>query len=377
MLQQKNSMEQRYNQWKAMFAITKASLKAIFRSPQSVFFSLFFPVILIVIFSALSSGRGISLDVAIGSGSDTVNVIYKTIKNIRVLTIVKGSEEQLEDKLKKGRITAIIEIRQKVTDTMAIVGAAYDVHLRTTSAGQKDLPILQTILRDVIGSINRQSSGSKEEFASVSVEEVPGRVYKMIDFYLPGMLGFSLMGAAVFGVAFVFFSFRETLVLKRMYSTPIRKKYIVLGESIGRIIFQLTTAIVLILFGTLFYDFTLSNGWVTFIELIVLSLMGLIMFMGFGFIISSVAKNQNVIPIYANLFMFPQYFLSGTFFPKGALPQAAQPIINLLPLTVLNDAMRKISFEGLHLWNAPKEIIVMLVWILLIYTVAVKVFKWE
>jgi ABC-2 type transport system permease protein len=251
------------------------------------------------------------------------------------------------------------------------------VHLRTTSAGQKDLPILQTILRDVIGSINRQTSGSQKEFASVSLEEVPGRVYKMIDFYLPGMLGFSLMGAAVFGVAFVFFSFRETLVLKRMYSTPIQKKYIVLGESMGRIIFQLTTAVVLILFGTLFYDFTLSNGWVTFIELIVLSLMGLIMFMGFGFIISSVAKNQNVIPIYANLFMFPQYFLSGTFFPKGALPQAAQPIINFLPLTVLNDAMRKISFEGLHLWNVPKEIIVMLVWILLIYTVAVKVFKWE
>ena len=108
-----------------------------------------------------------------------------------------------------------------------------------------------------------------------------------------------------------------------------------------------------------------------------LSLLGLIVFMGFGFIISSVAKNQNVIPIYANLFMFPQYFLSGTFFPKGALPQAAQPIISFLPLTVLNDAMRKISFEGLHLWNAPKEIIVMLVWILLIYTVAVKVFKWE
>src|SRR6202021_1405578 len=112
-------------------------------------------------------------------------------------------------------------------------------------------------------------------------------------------------------------------------------------ETFSRIIFQIVTVGVLILFGTLFYNFTLANGVWTFIEMLVISILGLLVFMGAGFVISGVAKNQNVIPIYSNLFMFPQYFLSGTFFSSSALPKSIQPVIELLPLTALNEALRK------------------------------------
>jgi ABC-2 type transport system permease protein len=237
--------------------------------------------------------------------------------------------------------------------------------------------VLESILKEIISSINNQGKPVSANYATITKEQISGRPYKMIDFYLPGMLGFSLIGAAVFGVAFVFFTLRETLVLKRMYATPINKAYIVVGEGIGRVLFQLTTAVVIILFGKYCYGFTLANGWVTFAELMVLSLLGLLVFMGFGFIISSIAKNQNVIPIYANLFMFPQYFLSGTFFSKGAFPQSIQPIIKYLPLTALNDAMRKVSFEGAHLWQTPVEIAILLGWCIVIYAIAIKVFKWD
>ena len=126
-----------------------------------------------------------------------------------------------------------------------------------------------------------------------------------------------------------------------------------------------------------FYHFTLANGIITFIELLVLSLIALFVFMGFGFIISSVSKNQNVIPVYANLFMFPQYFLSGTFFPKGALPQSIQWLVNSLPLTALNDALRKVAFEGSHLTDCWKQIGILAVWGVITYIIAVKVFRWE
>ena len=365
-------MEKPYNQWRAMLAITKASLKATFRSPQSVFFSLFFPIVLIVIFGALSGGGGISLDVAFHSGTDTTNAVYKAITHSPVFDIKKGDDAEIEDRLKKGRITAIIDIQKNNAG-----GAGYVVHLKSTSASQKDLPVLESLLHNIISSINNAGQPANTGYATVTKEEIPGRVYKMIDFYLPGMLGFSLIGASVFGVAFVFFSLRETLVLKRMYSTPVGKGYIVLGEGIGRVVFQLTTAVVLILFGKFFYGFTLANGVVTFIELMALSLLGLLVFMGFGIIVSSVAKNQNVIPIYANLFMFPQYFLSGTFFPKSALPLSIQPVLRYLPLTALNDSMRKVSFEGAHLWQTPSEIAILLGWCVIIYAVAVKVFRWD
>ncbi len=359
-----------------MLAITRASLKSMFKSPQAVFFSLFFPIVLIAIFGALGGNRGISVDIAFTKTSDTANAVYQVIKNIPVLHVENANEAELLDRLKKGRITALVDIRKR--DTGNSNGhSQYDVHLKTTSAGKKDLPVLQSILSNLINQINNQADPPKYTYATVSSEEVPGREYRMIDFYLPGMLGFSLIGSAVFGVAFVFFAFRETLVLKRLFSTPIKRGYIVVGESIARIIFQLTTAVVIILFGKYFYNFTLAHGWVTFLELLVLSFLGLIVFMGFGYIISGVSKNQNVIPVYANLFMFPQYFLSGTFFPKSALPQGMQGIIKYLPLTALNDAMRKVSFEGLHIWNVGSEITILLVWCLIAYTIAIKVFKWE
>jgi ABC-2 type transport system permease protein len=367
-------MEKKYSQWTAMWAICNASLRSVFRSPQAVFFSLFFPVVLIVVFGALSSGGGVSLDVAFDSRTDTTSAIYQAISHTPGLNIVRSDEADLLDRLKKGRITALISIRSKDDTSTAL---SYDVHLRTTSAGGKDLPILQSILSYSIGRINSQANAGQKNYATISMEEVPGRLYRMIDFYLPGMLGFSLIGAAVFGVSFVFFSLRETLVLKRMYSTPVKKGYIVLGEGIGRVIFQLTTAAVLILFGKFVYHFTLANGVVTFLELMVLSLAGLLVFMGFGFIISSVAKNQNVIPIYANLFMFPQYFLSGTFFPKSMMPQSIQGVIGALPLTALNDAMRKVSFEGAHLWNVGKELMILGIWCVVIYALAIKFFRWE
>jgi ABC-2 type transport system permease protein len=359
-------MPQQYSQFKAMMAVTKASLRSTFRSGQAVFFSLFFPVVLIVIFGALSSGGGINVDVAFDKNTDTSNQLYQMLVHHPALDMKKGSEEDLLDRLQKGRITALINIK-KSTDTNP--QQPYTIHLKTTSAASpQNLAVLNSLL---------QSAVSNRSGQMIITEKIPGRKYTYIDFLLPGLIGFSLIGSAIFGVAFVFYSFRETLVLKRLYSTPIRRSYIVIGESIARITFQLMTVVVLILFGKYFYDFTLANGWITFIELLILSFLGLVVFMGFGYVISGIAKNQNVIPVYANLFMFPQYFLSGTFFPITSLPEGLQKVVRFLPLTALNDALRQVSFEGEHIWNVWPEILILVAWGIGIYIVAIRVFKWE
>lgn len=359
-----------------MLAVAKASFKGILKSPQAVFFSLFFPVVLITIFGAIGGNRGgISLDIAFTKNSDTANIIYQAIKGGQVpgVEVETGTEEELSDRLMKGRVAALIEIRSLEKGGKA----SYDVHLTTTSAGMRDLPVLQGVLENVINRVNNMITPSPHTYATITSEKVEGRTYRMIDFYLPGMLGFSLLGTAVFGVAFAFFNFRETLVLKRIFSTPLKKMYFVLGESIARIVFQLMTAVVLIVFGKLLYNFTLAHGFVTFLEMIFLCFLGVVVFMGFGYTISGLAKNQHVIPVYANLFMFPQFFLSGTFFPKNLLPEFLQPVIKALPLTAMNDAMRKISFEGAHIWEVGGEIGILLAWCAVAYTLAVKTIKWE
>ena len=72
-------MASSYSQQRALLAITKASFKSIFKSPSSTFFSLFFPIVLIVIFGSIGGGGGVSFDVAFADNSDTSNTIYSAI----------------------------------------------------------------------------------------------------------------------------------------------------------------------------------------------------------------------------------------------------------------------------------------------------------
>lgn len=368
-------MAESYNQFRAMFAVMKASLKATFRSPQSVFFSLFFPIVLIWIFGALGGSSGVpSVDVALEKNADTSNQFYDVLKQNPVLHFIHDKKRDINDELRKGRIATIIDI-QKNTDTGS--HSPYLVHLRTSSASQRDFQTALSAIHYSVNVMDKRVFPDQKSVATITQSTEEGRRYRMIDFFLPGMIGFSLIGSAVFGVAFVFYSLRDTLVLKRMYSTPIKREYIILGESISRVIFNLLTVVVLIAFGYYMYHFTLAQGFITFINMLVISFIALLVFMGFGFLISGVAKNQNVIPIYANLFMFPQYFLSGTFFPRTALPAFLQPILKFLPLTAVNDAMRNVAFEGASLASCWEQILILLGWGIIIYAITTKVFRWE
>jgi ABC-2 type transport system permease protein len=150
-----------------------------------------------------------------------------------------------------------------------------------------------------------------------------------------------------------------------------------MGEALSRVIFQMLTAVVILSLGYFVFDFTLINGWVTFLELLFLSLLGLVVFMGFGFIVSGLAKNEAAIPPFSNLITLPQFLLAGTFFPIDNFPKWLQPISNILPLTHLNQAMRDVAFEGAHISDCAPQLGVLLLWGTVVYIIAIKVFKWE
>ena len=238
---------------------------------------------------------------------------------------------------------------------------------------------MKSILNAVIGKINNNSYPDAPTIATVNntVQQVPGRIYRTIDFILPGQMGFSLLSAGVFGVAFLFFNLRQQLVLKRFYATPIRRLYIILGEALSRVTFQLITAVVIIGIGHFAFNFTLVHGLSTFLNIMVLSFIALILFMGFGFIVSGVAKSESTIPPLANLFTLPQFLLAGTFFSIDNFPSWMQPFCRILPLTHFNNAMRDISFEGNSLMDSWGDISVLLIWIVVVYAAAYKIFKWE
>ena len=358
-----------------MLAITKASLRAILRSPSAIVFSIFFPLIFILVFGFIGNGGGPSYRIVLNNQSDTTNPILdslRRIKNVRFVSYTK--EEALQSDLNKGRITGILQIEKSIIPNS---GFQYFIRFKTTTASADKFSTFFPLLQNVVTKIDKTTFQNRQTIGQIVPEVKEVREYRTIDFILPGQLGFSLLSAGIFGVAFLFFGLRQQLVLKRFFATPIRRGYIILGEGISRVIFQLLTAVIIIGIGYFAFNFTLVNGWITFLEIMILSFIALLVFMGFGFIISGVAKNDSSIPPLANLITLPQFLLAGTFFSIDVFPKWLQPVSNVLPLTYFNNAMRKIAFEGIHLTDCWEELAVLTGWGIVAYAIAIKVFKWE
>lgn len=383
-------MSKKFNQFRAMMAITKASLRSIFRSPSAVVFSLVFPLVFIVVFGGLGGGS-FRLDLVVSAQTDTQSVIYQVINNIpqfRLIQETNENKDELMKKLKEGRYDAMLSVSKDGKNSSKEI-----ITITPSAAAGQNTAFVKSTIQSVVYGFNSAAlekiqahipDNMKEQISSnivsAEIKEAPaieGRKYQSIDFILPGQLGFSILSAGVFGTAFVFFNLRQTLVIKRFFATPVKRPFIIMGEAISRLLFQGIGTVVIIAIGYFAFDFTLVHGFYTVIQMLSLALLGLIVFMGFGFIISGIAKNESVIPPLANIITLPQFLLAGTFFGIDAFPKWLQYIANALPLTYFNDAMRQIAFEGATLFAVKKQVLILICWGIGVYAVASKTFKWE
>ena len=380
-----------YSNTKATLAIAKASFRSILRSPSAVVFTLAFPLIFIIVFANIGGG-GVKVDVGVAKGCDTISAVYQALKNTNVVNLITNqSAEEMNTNLSKGSLDAIVSIKnnrepnnkpgtQGYTIYPPLSGAQktlFTINVQYTKASVEKGNILRSVLRSIYYNVNNSILKDLPPVAELKETTIQGREYKYIDFILPGQLGFSLLSSGVFGTAFVFLSLRLTLVIKRFFATPVKRYSIVLGEALARMTFSLLGSLFIILVGHYMFGFTLVHGIVTVLNMLVLSAIGLIIFMGFGFTISGIAKNESTVPPLSNIITLPQFLLSGTFFSVTAFPKWLQGISNVLPLTHLNNAMRKVAFEGAGLGDVTHQLFILLIWFVIIYAVAVKTFKWE
>jgi ABC-2 type transport system permease protein len=368
-------MRRPYLQMNAAFALAKASLTAMLRSPTSVVFSLLFPIIFIVVFGSMVDNTVVQLKISIAPNCDTANVIYESISKMSNITIDSNLDApDAVDALQKGRLTAIVDIKK---DNSNLPLPHYTVSLTSSTSSRLQVDLLQTVLNNVVTSINQKVFPNDPSIASIKTKELPGRIYRQIDFILPGQLGFSLLMAGVFGSAFILFNLRKSLVLKRLFATPLSRSYLIIGEMLSRLVFQVISFTIMIALGYFVFNFTLVHGIFTFIEMLVFSFFGLVIFMGIGFIISGVVQNESSIAPVANTVTLPQILLCGLFFPIENYPHWLQSFCNILPLTFFVDGLRKIAFEGAHVWQVPVQLAGLILWAVAISVIAVKMFKWE
>ncbi|MFZ9387000.1 MAG: ABC transporter permease [Chitinophagaceae bacterium] len=365
-----------YSQSRALWAIVRASFKAIFGNPSAIIFSILFPIIFVLIFGAFGNGGGPNYRIALTPDSDTTEGFYTGLKQIPGVRIIEYPDTLTRNEdLVKGKLTAVVSIH-KQTDSAG--KETYTVAARSTTASANTFYSFMGALDYVKLRLEKVMQENSEDLVTLEepvVEEV--RKYRSIDFILPGQLGFSILFSTLFGIAFTFFGLREQLVLKRFYASPVNRINILVGIGVSRLFFQLLSVVILLLFGYFFLDFTLQHGVLTFFEILLMTVIMLFLLMGVGLIFSSMVKSDSSIPLLINLFGFPQMMLSGTFFPIEVFPKWLQEICRILPLTQYNDAIRKISFEGMHLTGCLRELGILGIWSAITYVLLVRVLKWE
>src|SRR5687767_2197026 len=292
-------MPKPYSQSKALWAITKASFKAIFNQPIAIFFSLLFPIIFILIFGAFGSNRGPLYRVALAQDADTTNAFYNALKNHPLIRTTPYSDSAtINQDLIRGRLTAVIYITE-TTDSLG--KPKFAVNVRSTTASVNTIGGFMHALDHLKLKFELEMQGNKEEFVQINepvITEV--RKYRQIDFVLPGQLGFSILFSTLFGIAFTFYGLREQLVLKRFYASPVNKINILLGIGMSRLLFQLLNVVVLIVFGHYVLNFTLEHGLFTVMEMLAMTVIMLFLLMGVGLIFSSIVKSDNSIPLWIN-----------------------------------------------------------------------------
>ncbi len=203
-------------------------------------------------------------------------------------------------------------------------------------------------------------------------ERHPGSRY--IDWLIPGLIGLNIMSTGMWAVGFGIVDMRQKLQLKRLVATPMRRSDFLLGQIAARLGYLLLEVPPLVLFAWLVFGVRIAGSIAALTFLI---LLGAFSFAGLALLASSRARTVEGISGINNVIMLPMFVLSGVFFSASRFPDALQPAIAALPLTALNDALRGVYNEGVGLGSLGPEIAVLLVWMVVSFALALRLYRWE
>jgi len=143
---------------------------------------------------------------------------------------------------------------------------------------------------------------------------------------------------------------------------------------IGQMAIGIASLALMFIVAITMFDLNVVGNW---FELIIFLMLSIIMILGIGLALGGWAKNERQVAPLANIIVFPMMFLSGTFFPRFLMPEWVQNISGLLPLTPVIDGIRLIANEGKHFIDILPQIGLIGAWMIVIYLIAFRVFRWE
>jgi ABC-2 type transport system permease protein len=219
-----------------------------------------------------------------------------------------------------------------------------------------------------------QIGGGRTDPVKFTERRVTERGSRYIDFVIPGLLGMNLMGSGVWGIGFAIVDSRGKRLLKRFMATPMSRAEYLMSFLFSRLFFLILEVVTLVGFGALVFKVPLRGS---IVELSVICLMSALAFGALGLLIASRARTVEGVSGLMNFVMLPMWIFSGVFFSSSNFPSLVQPLIRILPLTAVNDALRANMLEGTPITALGFQLAVIVGWLLLSFVLALKLFRWR
>lgn len=346
----------------ALWQLTLARFREFYREPAALFWVYGFPLILAFALGMAFRERAVP-PAAVDVQSDPANPAA-TEKLKAALEADTGLQVHVHDEA-----TCRQRLRTAKTDLVVVPGTGTAalptfVYDHTRSEG--------VLARNAADRALLRAAHPNSPVPPERAITEPGSRY--IDFLIPGLLGMNLLGGGLFGVGFGVTDLRVRKLLKRYAATPMRRSDFMLSLMISRLIFTLIDIALLLTFAYFVFDIRVRGDVLALGTLIV---AGGACFAGVGLLIGSRAKTLETAAGLVNALMLPMYVLSGVFFSAARFPEGMQPFIQALPLTALNDGLRRVMNDGAGFQAVGYPLLVLGIWGVVCYTLALKFFRWK
>lgn len=355
----------------------KIGIKRSFRDKVALFFIFAFPLIFLFIFGGIFGKSGdMTFKIALinESKSPTSVQFVESTKNNKFLKIDPEitSLYSAQEKMKRGQLDATVVLPKDFGEAKNQVpsGTARVYYIQNSEqAGQT----LTSVLNAQFQEINKQFVNIEAPFKAVG-EQLNTEGLSRFDYTFAGLLGFSIIGIGIFGPVNVFPELKKQGVLRRLHTTPLRVSQYFLANVISQSVIGLVSVALQFAVAIIVFDLKISGN---ILELIFFVMLSIIMILGIGLSIGGWAKNEQQSAPLSNIVVFPMLFLSGTFFPRFLMPEWLQNASTFLPLTSVIDGIRLISTEGKGLLELGPQLGLIGGWIIIVYIIAFRVFRWE
>jgi ABC-type multidrug transport system permease subunit len=341
----------------ALWQLTRARMLSFLREPEVAFWVFAFPVLMTIALGIAFRSTGTPrsrVGVEAGPGADSVAAALARSADLEVLRIAPAEADLA---LRRGRIAVLVRPAATGPPTL----------LADPTRPEARLAQLATV-----DALERAAGRADVVRPRAEAVQRPGSRY--IDFLIPGLIGFNLMSTGFWGIGFAIAHWRQQKLLRRLAATPMRRSDFLLALMLARLMWLVLEVGVILVFGALVFRTAVRGSWPAFV---LITLLGTLVFASLGLLIAIRARTIEAISGLMNVVQLPMWLLSGTFFSSERFPAVMQPLIQALPLTLVNNALRAIMNEGAGLAAVAAPAAMLAAWGLAAFLAALRWFRWE